>query len=62
MLSFFFSNGVPNVSLMRLLYFVLAFMFLMIVVGWLAKGKEQDRSEARHETKKPAKKDGQKVK
>ena len=53
------SEGVPDTSLVWLLYIVLAFMFLMVVVGWLTGRKEQDQSEARHEAKRPAKKDAE---
>ena len=53
------SDGVPNTSLVWLLYIALVFMFLMVVVGWLVSRKEQDQPEARHEAKKPAKKDAE---
>lgn len=53
------SEGVPNTSLAWLLYVMLAFMFLMVVVGWLTSRKEGDRSEVRHEAKMPAKKDAE---
>jgi hypothetical protein len=53
------SEGVPNTSLVWLLYVTLAFMFLMIIVGWLTSRKEQDQSEVQHEAKMPAKKDAE---
>lgn len=56
-----FVRGGPNTSLSWVLFVTLAFMFLMIVVGWLTNRKEQDQSEVRHKSKMPAKKDGRKL-
>ena len=55
----FLSEAGPDTSLVWLLYIVLAFMFLMVVAGWLVSRKEQDQPEVRHEAKKSAKKDAE---
>jgi hypothetical protein len=50
-------EGVPNTSLVWLLYIVLVFLFLMVIVGWLVGRKEQGQLEVQHEAKKLEKKD-----
>ncbi len=53
----FLSEGVPNTSLVWLLYIVLVFLFLMVIVGWLVGRKEQGQLEVQYEAKKLEKKD-----
>ena len=44
----------PDTSLVWLLYIALAFLFLMIVVGWLVSRKKQDQLVVQHDAKKDA--------
>jgi len=55
-----FSEETPNTSLAWLLYAALAFMLLMIVVGWLSGQREEDQPIARHEAGRLAKRDRRK--
>jgi len=54
------SEWKPDMSLVWLLYLALAFMLLMIVVGWLSSHREQDQPEARQEARKATKKNRRK--
>lgn len=44
-----------NTSLQGLLFAGIAFLLLMIIVGWLTSGRRQDQAEAVQETKKSSK-------
>ena len=46
------SEESPNTSLVWLQYIVLAFLFLMVVVGWLVSRKGYGQPKVQHETKK----------
>ena len=53
----FFSEVGPDGSLLWLLWWVLGFLFVVIIVGWLSSRNNGSGSEVKHEASEHAQKD-----